>query len=61
MTTKGSSSPKDRRPAESSKAASGKRPSLGSRQREALHKGSDPAYPADEARASDPGREKPQE
>ena len=31
-----------------------------SRAKEALHKGTDPAYPADEARASEPGREKPE-
>lgn len=31
-----------------------------SRKQEALHKGTDPGYPADEARASEPGREKPE-
>ena len=61
MTTKPAKPAVDRPRSETSKASIGKQRSPGRRQREALHKGTDPAYPADEARASDPGREKPQD
>ena len=47
------------RPAAPRRGKSEPAPGL-SRSKEALHKGTDPAYPADEARASEPGREKPE-
>lgn len=61
MIAKSPKHPKARSPTQSPQVPAAKSRSLGGRELETLHKGSDPAYPADEARASDPGREKPQE